>query len=218
MVMIKLRPAIAMIELIFAIVIIGIVLMSAPTLIGVANQSTSTASSQESITEVSSLIKLITTRYWDENDFNNTSPILHTANPIPPDEFPGRVSRKQQHLGNDLNATDIGQEANNLFNDMDDFNGRDINMTLTMAEVGVQGRTDYTDFDAILHTQVQYGRVAAPGNEPFSAALGGVANHRNTKIISVNLTSPNFNDKNITLSTFSCNIGSYTLRQLGANR
>jgi len=212
------RPAIAMIELIFAIVVMGIVLMSAPTLIGVATQSGSsgsTASLQESITEVSSLVKLITTRYWDQNDTNNSAPILHVVAPIGGNEFPGRVSRRKFNSdGNRLMASPIRQEDG--FNDMDDFNGRVINMNLTMAEIGIAGETDYIDFAATLTSNVQYGQVGIPGNEPFTAPGGN--NLRNTKLITVSLTSPRFPDKNISLSTFSCNIGSYQLQDLGANR
>ena len=221
----KLRTAIAMIELIFAIVVMGIVLMSAPTLIGVATKSGksgSLASFQESITETSSLVKLITTRYWDQNDTNNSSPLLHTALPVVGNPFPGRVSRKMvDGSGNSLLMSNIGSDTNEINNnDMDDFNGFSTTITLTTgAPTTLQGITDYIDFDVNLTAQVQYGKSNIPGNEPFSAGgLGGLSTHRNTKLITVTLTSPHFPDKNISLSTFSCNIGSYQIRELGVNR
>ena len=220
------RPAIAMIELIFAIVVLGITLMSAPTLIGVATKSGpsgSLASFQESITEVASMQKLITTYQWDQNDTNNTSPLLYLpVAGMPPNMFPGRVSRSRvDGLGNRLRASAIGQEGFAL-NDMDDFNGSDTNLTLSLpGQVGLQGDTDYIDFDINLRTQVQYGKAGIPLNEPFSnaAALGGLNIRRNIKLITTTLTSPNFPGKRVRLSTFSCNIGSYNLQDLGgANR
>lgn len=222
----KLRTAIAMIELIFAIVVMGIVLMSAPTLIGVATKSGksgSLASFQESITETSSLIKLITTRYWDQNDTNNSSPLLQRGIGVSiTDPFPGRVSRKRvDGSGNLLLMSNIGSDTNEINNnDMDDFNGFSTTITLTTgAPTTLQGITDYIDFDVNLTAQVQYGKLGTPGDEPFSAGgLGGLHTRRNTKLITVTLTSPHFPDKNISLSTFSCNIGSYQIRELGVNR
>lgn len=66
------HKAIAMIELIFAIVIIGIVLLSAPTLISNATQSSMIVLQQEAIAAISSDLAMITTRYWDENDANES--------------------------------------------------------------------------------------------------------------------------------------------------
>ena len=218
------RPAIAMIELIFAIVVMGIVLMSGPTLIGVATKSGdsgSMASFQESTTEVAALVKLITTRNWDNNDTNNSAPILHTniAPLIVAASFPGRVSRKRvDDHGNALLMTPIGAEGDGLLNDMDDFNGVSTSMTLGVnGQDATQGVTDYIDFDVNLTSQVRYGKAGTPGDEPFSGALGGINDFNNTKLITVTLTSPHFPDKNISLSTFSCNIGSYRIRELGTN-
>lgn len=74
------RKAIAMIELIFAIVIMGIVMMSAPLLINTATQSGYVAMQQESIAIASSKMGMIMTHEWDEQgtDTNLTTPILLT--------------------------------------------------------------------------------------------------------------------------------------------
>ena len=212
------RPAIAMIELIFALVVLGIVLLSAPTLIGVSSKTTSIANYQESITEASSFINLITTRFWDENDYNNTSPILSSA----PNQFPGMVDRTDLEAnGSRLPATAIFDD-NNSENDMDDFNGKDYTLTLAIAaQNATAGVNDYLDFNVTLNAQVQYGKAGLPGDEPFSNPLGGVGIPNpiiNTKVISVVLTSDNFPDKAIRLSTFACNIGSFRVKSTGENR
>ncbi len=75
------RPGIAMIELIFAIVIMAIVLMSAPMMIGTATKSSNVSLQQESIAIAAAEIGMILTHHWDEGDTNETTsaPILLTA-------------------------------------------------------------------------------------------------------------------------------------------
>jgi len=61
------RKAIAMIELIFAIVIMGIVLLGIPNLVNVSTSSGFTSLQQEAIATASSQINLIMTKNWDED-------------------------------------------------------------------------------------------------------------------------------------------------------
>ena len=70
---VKNRKAIAKIELIFAIVIVGIALLSVPNLIYRATESGYTAMQQEAIAAAASDISLILTKRWDEA---NTDPRL----------------------------------------------------------------------------------------------------------------------------------------------
>jgi len=60
------RPAIAMIELIFAIVVMGIAMMSAPQLIATAAQSGYVSIEQEAVNEASSHLNNILSYLWDE--------------------------------------------------------------------------------------------------------------------------------------------------------
>jgi len=62
------RPAVAMLELIFAIVIMAIILMSAPQLISTAAKSGYVAIQQEAINEAASQVNMIMGYHWDEND------------------------------------------------------------------------------------------------------------------------------------------------------
>ena len=66
-----LRPAIAMIELIFSIVIMGIVMMSAPMLISTASNSTSVVLQQEGINQAVSRITMMLSYPWDEANTND---------------------------------------------------------------------------------------------------------------------------------------------------
>jgi len=75
------RHAIAMIELIFSIVVMGLVMLSAPMLINKATQSSYVALQQESVAALATQLNTIMTTQWDENDTNATrgEPVLRTA-------------------------------------------------------------------------------------------------------------------------------------------
>jgi len=73
----NMRTAIAMIELIFAIVIMGIAIMSAPTLISQAKKSGFVTIQQESIATLAAHTSSLLTYAWDEQDENTTN-ILDT--------------------------------------------------------------------------------------------------------------------------------------------
>lgn len=78
----KFKNGIAMIELIFAIVIIGVTLMSAPMLINQSINSSNIAMQQEAITATASHNGMILTKYWDEAGTltqDGQSPILVTG-------------------------------------------------------------------------------------------------------------------------------------------
>ncbi|MGC9350617.1 MAG: type II secretion system protein [Sulfurovum sp.] len=77
----KMRKAIAMIELIFAIVILGIVMMSAPMLIATATQSSYVALQQEAIASASAEIGMILTHHWDEGNTDPTRTVSVLASP-----------------------------------------------------------------------------------------------------------------------------------------
>jgi len=64
----NLRKAVAMIELIFSIVVMGIVMMSAPMLISTASKSGYVGMQQEAINEATSQLNMILGYHWDEND------------------------------------------------------------------------------------------------------------------------------------------------------
>jgi len=68
------RKGIAMIELIFAIIIMGIVLSSAPMLISQSSGSSFVAFQQESIAIASSHINTLSTYAWDEENTDSKSP------------------------------------------------------------------------------------------------------------------------------------------------
>ena len=217
------RPAVAMIELIFAIVIMGIVLMSAPMLISTASQSTSVALQQEGINEAASRISMILTYPWDENDVNESCipPVLHvsSAGNSALNEVSGTSRRigipkesdsRTFKCGNkELNASDITTDGSD---DIDDFAG-----TITLSlEASGNGGTDYIEKDTVnMATSIRYindmNGSTSYNTQTFTYVPGGhPGSSTNVKQIKVTLTSTsgaNELNKTIIFKAFSCNIG-----------
>jgi hypothetical protein len=212
------RPAIAMIELIFALVIMGIVMMSAPMLISTATSSTYVALQQEGINEAAARVTMIMSYSWDENDTNESyiPPIL-TVNTGHPDL--AEVNPTARRLGTPLTSqrtfilSDTNETDNNAStilgsdgaepseDDVDDFIG-DISLTLIEAAT-----MDYVENATVnINTAVAYTSDAPAGaavgwyssapiinHTPFTAngaPIGvGPNNTSNIKSIIVTLTS-----------------------------
>jgi len=226
------RKAIAMIELIFAIVIMGIVLMSAPSLISVSSKSTYTALQQESITAAVSQINMIMTGAWDEMDTNSTigEPVLRTASsfitlcPTGISQPKGVTSTKGRHCTNNSGATgsynasatldrETGDTAN-FYDDIDDYNGYSYDLEIYNSESYETYEGDYIDQNITVLSSVYYGDdnitlgTSISFSNPF---LNTETTTTNIKLIEVKLTSTNIaselSDKEIRLSAFMCNIG-----------
>lgn len=218
----KSRAGIAMLELIFAIVIMAIVLMSAPLINTVANQSTFTGLQQESIMAAATQMSTIMIQEWDHNDANITleSPVLQTNSiAIPACTTPqprgvtdtnGRFCQNTANLY--TSASNIAQDSN--FLDIDDFHSTSATVLLYNNETYATQQGDYLDQNISILTSVEYGiDTVILGsnvifNDPFNAING---NTSNIKLISVELRSSNSAEeikaKQIRLSAFMCNIG-----------
>ena len=228
----KLRKGVAMVELIFAIVIMSIVISSAPMLMSQASSSSLLLAQQEAITAVSSNIGLILTRYWDEQDTNLSlsSPILVTDGNTGFNEVnntgrragtPAFSTRSFNTIIGQFNASTTLSHESNDEDDVDDYNGK-----LTTLQVGSITSTkdgDYMDDSLEMTTTVVYlqdspssGGVSSSTFEldkPFST-FASTGTTSNIKMISVNIKSRDNNatlGTNVTLKAFSCNIGSYSL-------
>jgi len=227
-----------MIELIFAITIMGIVLMSAPMLVSRSVQSSFTALQQESIAAASAQISMIMTAAWDHNDANTTigmpvlltdsgtgavSPLIVNCTTDAPVGVSSSSGRYCKNIGMPFYwASHIALDS--AYEDIDDFNGLEGNVTLYNSESYDSSRGDYIDKNVKIAVSVSYGddvpRNAGGGlaggykknttfSNPFRTST--TATTSNIKLISVTLTSNSpsseLSNKNITLSAFMCNIG-----------
>ena len=204
----KKRKAIAMIELIFAIVIIGITLLSVPLMVTQASQSTYTTLQQEAIAAASSDISLIMTREWDDANTNDTldSTILTTAS-VNYNQAARTNLRSRTYFsstGGTRAASTIGADSGDL-DDIDDVNG--IHTTLTPM-----GGSDLIDQTINIATSVSY--LNDTTTSPIGTSASGATS--NIKGITITLTSGGTTpelQKTIKLNAFSSNVGSYKLER-----
>jgi hypothetical protein len=232
------RPAIAMIELIFAIVIMGIILMSAPQLISTAAKSGYVAIQQEGINEAASQVNMIMGYHWDENDADERyiDPILavsasgdtdlneevNTSRRLgTPDESYRSFVRSD---GVDLAASTPGSFGTADLNeteedDMDDFANSNTSLAFISETTYETNVANYLETNINIARDVVYSNDAANYNQSsitFDPSFTDAGVTTNIKSIIVTLTSNSGVDeleKKIILRGFSCNIGGYKLEE-----
>jgi len=223
---IKSKKAIAMIELIFALVIIGIVLMSAPMLIQQSIKSSNVALQQEAIVATASQTAIVLSMHWDENNTQAGNSNILEVNRTTPYRFPpsGLIDNLGNPLANmrafDLNnsqkptiSTNFGADVNETtytdFDDVDDYDGSSFGLILFNHENSTADIGEYLDTDINISTTVDYTKETAISTNTTGGAVS------NIKFITVNLTNNKKDipelEKNITMKAFSCNIGTYNI-------
>ena len=173
------RKGIALIELIFAIVVIAIALISVPNLIRTTVKASNQVVTQESVSNVASHLDMIMSQFWDENstDPRYNNPVLVTNSPYlkeysysvgPMKFFLGRrvgspLSSPRRFALVDINGTKVkltatthlGKDGNESEpNDIDDFNNQEIGLQLREAASVENG--DYKDIKVDIQTVVNY--------------------------------------------------------------
>ena len=217
------KKAIAMIELIFSLVIMGIVLMSAPMLIQQSIKSSNIALQQEAIVAAASQTSIVLSMNWDENNSNTAageSPILD-ANGSSFSGLDGVYGRNTLKDGNvTLIPSTIGIDINETvytdFDDVDDYNDQSFGLMLFNDERSSPDMGDYVDIQVKINTTIRYTKEDAVLDD-INATLNLFSN---VKAIKVRLTSnldkndANYTaelEKDITFQAFSCNIGTYAI-------
>jgi len=233
----SLRPAIAMIELIFAIMIMGIVMMSAPQLLSTAADSSYVAIQQEGINEAATQMSIMMDYAWDENDTNAShATVLNVSNGD--SELDGIVGPQKRRAGtpilsyriyksydgSEFNASTIGYDAGETIttiDDIDDFNGTGVTLALSGAattkdyiekgnKISIARIVEYMSDNAANYL------TGGGGTLSYTPDFNTTLPTTNIKRLQVTLTSNSNVDelsKTITLHAFSCNIGSYKLKE-----
>lgn len=239
---VRVHSALAMIELVLALVVMGIVLMSAPQLIATAKQSSITSVQQEAIALGASHMTMVLSRHWDEA---NTDPDIEvtildtdtdTAAPNGLERNAGGVRAGTPTLGkhrsffdaagNTYAATANGSlgnemgEANSVNDDIDDFD----NTTATLQVSGIAGSDDYVDRQMQMGTTVRYISDSPQGATyntntnilTYNMPTGAVGRSSHIKYIQVILNSGQAAsaelNTTLTFDAFSCNIGRHYYR------
>jgi len=172
----KIRPAIAMIELIFSIVIIGISMLTVPILVGQSTQSIYTSLQQESIAAAAVQISTIMSSHWDGNNTDlaiTGTPVLQTTivaglpncgtiNPPGVTDTSGRGCRSAINPAATLNARSIGANSTEgteglFLDDVDDYNGQSYTISVYRLENTSTSLGDYIDKNITISSRVIYG-------------------------------------------------------------
>jgi Tfp pilus assembly protein PilV len=221
----SLRKAIAMIELIFAITVMGIVMLSAPMLINRATQSSYVAMQQESIAAVAAQINMIMAAEWDAADTNISvigEPVLSTFSttfnpctgtvdrPAGVTSSSGRYCKGLDNSYGHSASTTLGLEGTEgtFYDDIDDYHNAAYQVTVYNSETYQTYEGDYIDRNITLTSQVYYGDDV-PRKADNTASTGGYDQNitfsnpfRNTsttstniKLITVTLSSANTADE-----------------------
>ncbi|MDY0194434.1 MAG: hypothetical protein WC253_05575 [Sulfurovaceae bacterium] len=213
------RKAVAMIELIFAIVVMGIAMLSIPIITIQSAKSGESTIMQESVAAAAAQMQMILSRHWDEVDadpsLGSRRPILQTDSANFNNKAGLNINgRTDQVNGIEYNASKAVNFLDGGDNDIDDYNG--IVTPLILVESTTTSQGDYIDINMNMASQVNYindnialAPITTFNYDPASVSMGITTN---IKRVSVTLTSiePAFANKNITLSAFSCNIGAVT--------
>jgi Tfp pilus assembly protein PilV len=203
---IVMRKGIAMIELIFALVIIGITLSSAPLLMNQAIQSGYVAIQQESVSAAAAQMDLVLTRTWDEVDANQSKTAILTTTYRVAENFAltnftagvkrigmdGNASRITAHFTSNvlIAASTLGADGGDL-DDVDDFNGNDYNLSVYLSgsvnsEDIATKDGDYIDRNISIRTTVAYGDDVPRG-------VGGAASANDYSATTITFSNPFFN-------------------------
>ncbi len=212
------KKAFTLIELVVAIVVIGIAMMSVPLLLSQASKSNEFSINQEAILAATTKMDNILTYPWNETNSSGVLKVFDVTNgninlSRYPDNnstrrighFKEKYRRKFYDNITEANST-LGHDKGDEFDDIDDFNGE-------YFSVQNGGTGDYLK-ELNLSVGVYYiSDNANYSQHPilnFPLSISSTTPTTNIKMIEVNVTDKNHNL--ITkLKAFSANIGSYEL-------
>lgn len=221
---VKSRKGIAMIELIFAIVVIGISLLSIPNLLYTAAESGYTSMQQEAIAAAASDMSLVLTNRWDETNTDPRLPaiILTTDSTTTGLTQSTKTNLKSRTYFSSTGGTMSASDASTFQNpDTGDIGQDDIDDILSITAGHVEdGTQDLIDTISLsttvsyLNDSVSWSTATTAYDEPFiAAAPGGTSNVKGIVMTLISGgTTPEL-QKTIKLKAFSCNIGSYELER-----
>jgi hypothetical protein len=243
--MVTFRRAIALIELLLAIVIMAIVLIAVPLIIEEANRSDATTVQQEAVLIAASQLNAISALQWDENEYAREKRYGGFARIL--DVF--STSRYERYPVGDVDTFRIGSVTLNAYKGRwrRKFYAEETNASSTLGPdsgtlIGIANGTsesstdsstfddidDYNNFTYTLtrtdshHYKSDYkfdytvSTKVAYRNDDLSDGVPATT-PTNVKFVTVTVTDT-INDTNITLFSFMCNIGEtkYLVKRFGS--
>jgi len=217
-----LKKAFSLIEVVFAIVIVSISLMSVPMLLKEASKSDEYSIIQESVLAASTKMGNIISYPWDDSSYDTTNKILRVLDVSSGDSELdrylasvnqnyriGHVVGDQRRRFFDSVAYPGGKYPTSgtaTLNNISAFNGQSFT-------IGGSGAYDYKDASITMVSKVYYISDATDYSlQDISITLTptSIATSTNIKVIELNTTSPMLS-RSFILRTFMCNIGQSNL-------
>jgi prepilin-type N-terminal cleavage/methylation domain-containing protein len=219
------RKAVSLIELIIAIVVMGIAVMSLPLILTQTQSNNALALQQEAILSTKAKIGFISSYPWDQNSWDGTGGIFRvldtSASPSADNAFATADIRRIGHIQTDKRRRlwDIGHanrlpnneiSAASTENDIDDFHNHNDDINITDPT-----QMDYI-FALTMTPEIVYLRDTAIGGYngatvqfDFDATNTetNTSKPTNIKMITVRTVSQVGNDVNVSLRSFASNIG-----------
>ena len=238
----KLRKAVALIELIFAMVIIAITLLSVPNLISRTSEASKSAITQEAISNAAAYGTMILSSFWDENstdpqagnpilETNSTTPGLSEANVTVGAQVvklgyrvgSAKTTSRRYSINNSITRyratpkASFGLDANdnNLKDDIDDYDNN--TTTLVIAGANALARNgDFKDTTINITTTVDY-ISDAPTNITLNNAFNKQIVTFNNPFIPNNAQTSNIKMVTITLTSQNDPNKRVVLREFSCN-
>jgi prepilin-type N-terminal cleavage/methylation domain-containing protein len=221
------RKAVSLIELIIAIVVMGIAVMSLPLILTQTQSNNALALQQEAILSTKAKIGFISSYPWDENSWDGTGGIFRvldtSAFPSADNAFATADIRRIGHIQTDKRRRlwDVGHAnrapnnevtAASTENDIDDFHNHNDDINITDPT-----QMDYI-FALTMTPEIVYLRDSLSANNYLNSRtiqfdFNAINTETNTsrptniKMITVRTVSQVGNDVNVSLRSFASNIG-----------
>jgi len=205
------KKAFSLIELIFAIVVLSVAFLAIPQLFQASSSNVEEVIKEEAAFQGIRTAGAILTYYWDEStspDQNNSfildtragdSELNRTSSTSIYRIGNQQLAKKRRFYTSITYASDsMGLEANdnNVYDDIDDFNGKQETVTSSLVDMILQPRIFYISDSA------NYSSNRITATIPTSA----LTNSTNIKMIELNVSDTNGN-LILVYRTFACNIG-----------
>lgn len=211
-----------MIELVFAIVIIGVAVMSLPLILTQVQNSNSFSLRQEVILSIKTKLSYVLAYQWDQNTYDATADIERVLNiPASVDtatDFNTSTIRRKGHVLADgrrrlwdtltiFPTTKVNFGTVGTPSDIDDFDGKDENKTIAALDDFIYNLTLTTTVDYIKDTLPVGNNYVNNGITFIFDPQNNITNNStNIKMIRVTATATGL-DNPISMFAFSSNIG-----------
>jgi len=218
-----LKKAFSLIEVVFAIIIISISLMSVPMLLKEAGKSDEHSIIQESILAASTKMGNILSYPWDDSSYDTTNNVLRVLDVSPSGD--SELARDGASVNQNYRKGHIVADKRRRFFDsianpggVFPNNGTTDNVSAfdgATATIAASGAYDYKDSGITMSSKVFYISDSANYSSQditFTLNNTSLANSTNIKMIELNTTSPVLG-KSFILRTFVCNIGQANLME-----